>query len=89
MYIILFTQINMNESACAIVTLIISLALVVYGFMLILRQKPRHENDLHKISDQMRGFAFLVLSQIVFVVGMSICYNRELFGLGRQLMGSF
>lgn len=76
----------MAVSLCAIVTLVISLALMVYGFNLILR-KPKSQTDLREISEQIKGFAFLIIAQLIFMVGMAICFNAELFGLGASLLG--
>ena len=78
----------MAGSLCAIVTLIISLALMVYGFKLILekRKMAGGKVDMYNVSEQIKGFAFLIIAQLVFMVGMAICYNSELFGLGQALV---
>lgn len=60
------------EGLCYVATLIISVALVIYGFMLIL-QRQQNENDIQVIQRQLRGFAYLILSQVILILGIAVC----------------
>lgn len=76
----------MNDNLCPMLTLVISLLLMVYGFILIFKAKPKSNTDTSVISEQLKGFSFLIVAQLVFIFGMSICSNSDLFGLGENLI---
>lgn len=71
-------------SLCSLVVMVSSVALVVYAFYHIFQQKKNNENDLNVIQRQIRGFALLIVAQIVMMVGMMLCagsllpYVREM-----------
>ena len=61
------------EGLCYGATLIVCLGLIIYGFMMILQRSHQGENDVQVLQRQVRGFAYLLLSQIVLVLGVMLC----------------
>lgn len=60
-------------AACSYVMTIIALILVVYAFYSIFRAKNTTENDLNVIQRQIRGFALLIVSNVVLLTGLNLC----------------
>ena len=63
----------MDLSLCGAVILIIAAALAIYGFMEILKNKEKHENNTEMIQRQLKGFGMLILAQVVLLIGMGLC----------------
>ncbi len=72
----------MDLSLCGAVILIIAAALAIYGFMEILKEKQKHENNTEQIQRQLRGFGMLLLSEVILLIGMGLC-----LGLGGGIGG--
>lgn len=65
-----------QSQLCYLVALAISVALLVYGFILLLRKKMRHEmSDSEVLQRQLRGFGFILLSQVILILGIGLCAN--------------
>lgn len=62
-----------NASLCYLVVAIATIGLVIFGFTQILGKQLPAENDTQVIQRQIRGFAWLMLSQLVLVMGSSFC----------------
>lgn len=60
-------------TACSYTVTIIALLLVVYAFYSIFRTKSQTENDLNVIQRQIRGFALLIVSNVVLLTGINMC----------------
>jgi len=58
---------------CYALVAVVSVALIVYGFMQVLNKQIASENDIQVIQRQIRGFAFLMLAQVVLVLGSALC----------------
>lgn len=63
---------------CSIIAIALSIALIVKGFMEILKLQLPGETDAQVIQRQLRGFAHLLLSQIVLVLGLSLCIGLNM-----------
>ena len=62
-----------GASLCYLLVLAVSIAFVIYGFMLLLEKQRSSENDVQVVQRQLRGMAFLLLSQVILVLGLSLC----------------
>lgn len=73
-----------NGSICFMITTILVVIIVIWGFMDVLKKKqPEETSDTEVISRQIRGFGFLVLAQIVGVLGAALCAGSGVLkGLG-------
>ena len=60
-------------SLCSIAVMLISCAIIIYAFYGIFREQVANENDMNVIQRQLRGFALLMVSNIVMVLGMLLC----------------
>lgn len=59
---------------CYLVVVVAAVVLLVWGFMDLLRRQLPHEKDTTDvISRQIRGFALIVLSQVVLILGAMLC----------------
>ena len=59
---------------CTLVVIVIAVILAIYGFMEIFKSKQSNESSTtDTISRQIRGFGFLLLSQVVLVIGFMVC----------------
>lgn len=76
-------------AACGIITLLITLVLLAYGFKLVLEAKPKKEGDTAFISTQLRGFGYLAMASLVFAVGMAMCITPAVFGLEEKMAEFF
>lgn len=62
-----------DGAICYVLVAAVSIGVLVYGFMQVLGKQMPSENDTQVIQRQIRGFAWLMLSQIVLVLGMGMC----------------
>ena len=76
-----------NKKGCFIIVLVVSIAFLVYGFMDLMKQK-NDEKGVERISRQLKGFAFIMLSQVVLVIGGALC-TGGLDGSLRSLSGRY
>ena len=60
-------------SLCSLVVMVASAALTVYAFYFIFQKKNNAENDLNVVQRQLRGFALLLVANLVMVLGMILC----------------
>jgi len=73
------------NSLCYILVLAATLACVIYGFMELLKKKTVQEDDMGVIQRQLRGFGYLMLSQVVLAAGMAICIGMNLGSVKKML----
>lgn len=66
---------------CFLVVLVISVALLAFGLMDALKVRQPNESNDATIQRQLRGFAFIVLAQVVFAMGATLCATPTLKGL--------
>jgi len=66
------------DSLCYILVLALCIGLVIYGFMQLLKKQMVGESDAQVQQRQLRGFAYLVLAQVVLVLGMALCVGLNL-----------
>jgi len=76
------------DGLCYVATLAVCLGLVIYGFMMILQRAQPNENDTQVIQRQIRGFAYLLLSQIVLILGVMICGGFNTSSIRRLIEGA-
>jgi len=62
-----------GKKLCWIAVLITSIFFLVYGFMDLMKGPRSGEQPTAMISRQLKGFAFIMLSQVVLVVGGALC----------------
>ena len=67
---------------CYVLTLAISVALLIYGFMLLFEKQRHDENDVQVIQRQLRGLAFVILAPILVRFG-NLC---NLLPSGKNMM---
>lgn len=61
---------------CYILVLIVAIGFLVWGFMdLLKKQQPNEKSTSDVISRQIRGFAFILVSQVVLILGGMICFG--------------
>lgn len=75
---------------CYLVVLVLSIGFLVYGFMDLLKNKlPSEKSATDTISRQIRGFALIMVAQVVLVLGGMVCFGMTggLRGLGRKIKG--
>lgn len=72
---------------CYLLILVASIGFLVWGFMDLLKKKQAGESDVQTISRQIRGFAFIMLAQVVLVVGTMVCFglNGGMDQLGKAI----
>ncbi len=75
----------MSDSLCFIMALALCVALVVYGFMQLLKKQNVGESDSQVTQRQLRGFAYLILAQIVLVLGMALCVGLNLDSVKKMI----
>ncbi len=78
-----------EKNYCFIFVLIVSIAFLVYGFMELMR-KPvgSSEASIATISRQLKGFAYIMLSQVVLILGGALCLGGLEKSLG-ALKGAY
>ena len=60
-------------SLCSLVVMVAAATLTVLAFYHIFQQKKDSENDLNVIQRQIRGFALLMVANLVMILGMMLC----------------
>lgn len=75
----------MSDSLCYILVLALCIGLVVYGFMQLLKKQMVGESDAQVQQRQLRGFAYLVLAQVVLVLGMALCVGLNLESVRKMI----
>lgn len=75
----------MTDSLCFILVLTLCVGLVVHGFMQLLKKQGAGESDAQVTQRQLRGFAYLILAQIVLVLGMALCVGLNLDGVKKMI----
>ncbi len=63
----------MAISLCSLAVMVAAAALTVLAFYHIFQQKKDSENDLNIIQRQIRGFALLMVANLVMILGMMLC----------------
>ncbi len=74
-------------SLCSLVVMVAAAALTVYAFYHIFQKKESKENDLNVIQRQIRGFALLMVANLVMLLGMMLCAGSLLPYLTTLLRG--
>ena len=64
---------NIAISLCSLVVMLIAAILVIYSFMQIFQLQKAGENDLNVIQRQIRGFAILIVANLVILLGSMVC----------------
>jgi hypothetical protein len=65
------------DNVCYVVLAALSLALFIYGLYLLIKgQCNKSETEVQTVQRQLRGFAFTILGQFVFIVGMAACFSQ-------------
>ena len=82
---------NNGSALCYLIVIIVAIGFLVWGFMDILRRKQASEATMNAvISRQIRGFAFIMLAQVILVLGTVICFgltgDARTFGAKLQSM---
>lgn len=60
-------------SLCSLAVMVAAVGLFVYGYYHIFQQKRAGENDLEVIQKQIRGFALLMIANLVMIIGSMVC----------------
>lgn len=63
---------------CFLVVLAASIISIIYGFSMVLRRRESNERDEDVVQRQLRGFGYLMLSQLILVVGGAVCVGLNL-----------
>lgn len=74
-----------DAGICFLLILAISIALVIYGFVMLLKKQEAGENDVQVLQRQLRGFGFLLLSQVVFLLGSGACVGLNMSSLKKMM----
>ena len=61
------------SNVCFGIASIAAVVLVAVGFWQIFKQNEAGENDVQVIQRMIKGFAFLLLAQVVFSIGAAAC----------------
>ena len=65
-----------QEKLCYGVVIVVSLILLVIGFMDMFKHKPgTGKTEMQVISAQIRGIAFFLLALVVLSLGSALCYG--------------
>lgn len=64
------------DSVCYIIVLALTLAIIVYGLWLMLKKKCHNETDSDVYQRWMRGFAFTMVGELVFIIGAAFCFGQ-------------
>lgn len=67
----------MASSACVTIVLVIAVVLVVYGFLQLFGREKATENDVQVVQRQIRGFACILLAQVILVLGVGFCLGED------------
>jgi len=68
-------------SICSFAVTIAALVLVVYAFMDIFKHAKSSENDVQVVQRQLRGFALLLVANMVLVIGGVVCAGSGIYQL--------
>ena len=61
---------------CYLLVIIVAIGFLIWGFMdLLKRRQPNEKSTTDVISRQIRGFAFMMLSTVVLLLGGAICFG--------------
>ncbi len=60
-------------SLCSLAIMVGAAALTVFAYYHIFQKKESKENDLNIIQRQIRGFALLMVANLVMLLGMLLC----------------
>lgn len=71
-------------SICSLLVLVASVGLTVYAFYMIFQVRNTTENDLNVVQRQLRGFALLMVANMVLVLGMMLCAGTLLPALKKM-----
>jgi hypothetical protein len=67
---------NDGAQLCYLLVIIVAIGFLVWGFMdLLKKQQPNEKTTTDVISRQVRGFAFIMLSQVILLLGGAICFG--------------
>ena len=72
-------------SICSLTVMVASAALTIFAFYHIFQKKQNKENDLNVIQRQIRGFALLMVANLVMILGMMLCAGSLFPYLGQIL----
>ena len=64
---------TLTISLCSLAVMIAAAALTIYAFYIIFVRAQNSENDLNVIQRQLRGFALLMVANLVMILGMMLC----------------
>lgn len=70
---------------CFLLILAVSVALVIYGFAMVLKKQEAHEQEVDVVPRQLRGFGYLILAQLVLVLGAALCVGLNTDLLSRAV----
>lgn len=73
-------------SICSLAVVAGAVALTVYAFIHIFKDQQSSESDVQVIQRQIRGFALLMVANLVMVLGMMVCAG-SLLPMVRDLLG--
>lgn len=64
---------TLTISLCSLAVMIAAAALTIYAFYIIFTRAQNSENDLNVVQRQLRGFALLMVANLVMILGMMLC----------------
>ena len=65
-------------SLCSLAVMLAAATLTVFAFYHIFQKKDNKENDLNVIQRQIRGFALLMVANMVMFLGLMLCAGNLL-----------
>ena len=65
----------MEGGFCYFIIVLIVLALVIFGLWELMSKKKSNESDADVQFRQLRAFGYLIISQIVLIVGGALCFS--------------
>ena len=68
---------NNGTQLCYLLVIVVSIGFLVWGFMDLLKRQQSGENDVQVIQRQIRGFAFIMIAQVILVVGGMVCFGMS------------
>lgn len=76
-------------SLCSLAVMVAAVVLTFYAFYYIFMQKGDAENDLNVIQRQIRGFALLIVANLVMILGMLLCAGSLVPQVTQMLKGDY
>lgn len=78
-----------GRNLCYLVAFILAAGFLIWGFIELLKKPQAGESTTNAISRQLRGLGFIILSQVILIAGMSLCFSlgggkadlKSLFGM--------